>query len=146
MNFLKLLTAGLLLVSCSAIAAKPDPAECPCFDVVGEPPGGMVQALAEHRCTATISSGKRRDRDGDLIREFEVTEYDGGACTRIELQKKSGNNGCQVQIATTVVEEQGTGCFVSSHLIINQISDSQLKSCNAAMREIKKEAAALPDC
>jgi hypothetical protein len=31
-------------------------------------------------------------------------------------------------------------------LIINQISDSQLKSCDTAMREIKKEAAALDDC
>lgn len=129
------LLAALLAASFgSAFAAGPDPLDCPCLD-------DAVDLVSETQCTDNW--GLRRFGKGRDVTKL-LSWIEGDTCHWFRLDKWNG------EVRVVDGEASGLGaCDVNEGTIdctVGGLDDMQVRGCEVAQRELKREVQHLPDC
>ena len=127
------LVAGLLLVSASAFAAKPDSNNCPCYK---SDPGLYYEVvnIANTTCVEIL------DRERVVIAKnaknwyLDVLTPVGSSCVHLQLQEslQAERKSCYVRTGATT--ENG-GCWGGDSFISVGLTDREYEDCKYAMND-----------
>jgi len=136
------LFAGLLLVSASAFAAKPNPEDCPCFNASFN----LYDALAIARCADDENTITRNK--GDVV--FDIFYWLGGktegeSCAVIFQVEDYGSEGNYCHYVH-LFNNDLLQCQYGEEIEVENLAVEQVRACRFIAQTISKYAGPLPEC
>jgi len=137
-----LIAASLLIVSANAFAGKTIPEDCPCYFVEGTD-NDMLDALAGiDTCTVVSNSTRSNTGQGNFQKSLWLQEDTGGQCAQV-IVTKGQPSSCKVTGANSLSPGACQQVWTTGNIVL---TDSQVKACEVALREITREARSIEDC
>ena len=149
-HVLTALVAGLLLVSASAFAAKPNPEDCPCWSGDAENFGMSNVIGVIDDCIDQNIWSYSDDKTYDILTvDIQVGEEFGGDCFHASVSTNwilSPVPWCTVTAGTRTLPLNPDGCETYSSFMVSGLSDAEVKACVNVWRQLRKDVRKLPVC